>query len=330
VTDRPALAAALGALVIAFSAILVRLAEVSPSTAAFFRCLYALPALGLLALLERRRYGPPSSRERRLAWLAGLFLAADLVFWHHCIAAVGAGLATVLANVQVVFVGLLAWMALGERPSGRSVASVPVVLFGVVLISGAVGAGAYGADPALGALYGLATAVSYALFLLILRQGNADARRPAGALFDASLTAAGGSALAGVVIGDLDWVPAPESQAWLVLLALSSQVLGWLLISMSLPRLPALITSIVLMLQPVGAVLLGALLLSEAPSAVQLLGVLVVLGGVTAATAGPGAVGLASQRECPRPCQRPGRPADPPSVDRVPRADGARARAAKR
>jgi drug/metabolite transporter (DMT)-like permease len=330
VTDRPALAAALGALVIAFSAILVRLAEVSPSTAAVFRCLYALPVLGALALFERERYGARPARDRRLAWLAGLFLAADLVFWHHSIAAVGAGLATVLANVQVVFVGVLAWLVLGERPSARSVASIPVVLLGVVLISGAIGAGAYGDDPTLGALYGLATAVSYALFLLILRQGNADVRRPAGPLFDATLTATAGSAVAGVALGDLEWVPAPESQAWLVVLALSSQVLGWLLISVSLPRLPALLTSIVLMLQPVAAVLLGALLLSEAPSAVQLLGVLVVLGGVAAATAGPRAVTGASGRECPDPCQRPGRPADPLSVDRVPRADGARARTAER
>ena len=53
-TERPAVAGALGALVIAFSAILVRLAEVSPSTAAFFRCLYALPVLGALAWWERK------------------------------------------------------------------------------------------------------------------------------------------------------------------------------------------------------------------------------------------------------------------------------------
>ena len=286
-TDRPVLAATLGALVIAFSAILVRLAEVSPSTAAVFRCVYALPVLGVLAVVERSRYGRRPASERRLAWFAGVFFAADLVFWHYSIAAVGAGLATVLANVQVVFVGLFAWLALGERPSGRSIATVPLVLLGVVLISGAVGAGAYGDDPALGALYGLATGVSYSLFLLVLRQSNADDRRPAGPLFDATLSAAVVCALAGIAIGDVDWVPAPESQAWLVLLALSSQVLGWLLISVSLPRLPALVTSIILTLQPVGAVLLGAVLLSEAPSAVQLLGVLVVLVCVVAATVGP-------------------------------------------
>jgi drug/metabolite transporter (DMT)-like permease len=290
VTERPAVAGALGALVIAFSAILVRLAEVSPSTAAFFRCLYALPVLGALAWWERRRYGPRSRRDRLLALGAGVMLAADLTLWHHSIEAVGAGLATVLGNVQVVFVGLIAWGALSERPDNGALASIPVVFIGVVLISGVVGAGAYGDDPALGVIYGVLTALTYALFILILREGNADVRRPAGPLFDATLTSALFSALGGLAAGDIEWAPGLESTAWLAVLALSSQVLGWLLISVSLPRLPAVVTSILLMLQLVGAVILGAVLLAEAPSAVQLLGVVVVLGGVGVATVKPRSV----------------------------------------
>jgi drug/metabolite transporter (DMT)-like permease len=284
VTDRPVLAGVLGALVIAFSGILVRLAEVSPSTAAFFRCAYALPVLVLLAWLEERRFGRRPLRERVPLWVAGLMFAADLTFWHHSIEAVGAGLATVLGNIQVVFVGLLAWAALGERPDNRALASTPVVVAGVILISGVVGTGAYGDDPLMGVIFGLLTAITYALFILILREGNVDLRRPAGPLFDATLSAAVFSALGGIVVGDIEWAPGLESQAWLVLLALSSQVLGWLLISVSLPRLPAVLTSIVLMLQPVCTVLLGALLLSEAPSAVQLTGVAIVIAGVAVAT----------------------------------------------
>ena len=274
-------------MVISFSAILVRLAEVSPSTAAFFRCAYALPVLALLAWHESRRYGPRTLRERVPLWIAGVMFAADLTFWHHSIEAVGAGLATVLGNIQVVLVGLLAWIALGERPDNRSLASIPVVFTGVILISGVVGGGAYGDDPVLGVVYGVLTAITYALFILILRQGNADIRRPAGPLFDATLSAAVFSAIGGIVVGDIDWVPDLEAQAWLVLLALSSQVLGWLLISVSLPRLPAVLTSIVLMLQPVTTVFLGAVILSEAPSAVQLLGVAIVILGVAFATLKP-------------------------------------------
>jgi drug/metabolite transporter (DMT)-like permease len=277
----------LGALVIAFSGILVRLADVSPSTAAFFRCAYALPVLALLAWLEDRRYGPRPLRERLPLWGAGVMFAADLTFWHHSIEAVGAGLATVLGNIQVVLVGLLAWVALGERPDNRSLAAIPVVFAGVILISGVVGSGAYGDDPLLGVIFGVFTAITYALFILILRHGNIDDRRPAGPLLDATLSAAVFSAVGGIAVGDIEWVPGLESQAWLVLLALSSQVLGWLLISVSLPRLPAVLTSILLMLQPVSTVFLAAVLLSEAPSAVQLVGVAVVIAGVAVATLKP-------------------------------------------
>ena len=285
--QRPLGFAAAGALVIAFSAILVRLAEVSPSTAAVFRCAYALPLLGLLAYRERKRYGPRPARERQIALVAGVFFAADLTFWHHSIGQVGAGLATVLANVQVVLVGVIAWLALGERPDRRRALAVPVVLLGVVLISGAIGSGAYGKDPALGAVFGLATAVTYAVFILLLRRAGADARRPAGPLFDATLSSTVAAAIAGIVVGDIDFLPGLEAQAWLVTLALTSQVLGWLLISVSLPRLPALLTAITLTLQPVGSVILGVILLSEKPSAVQLAGVAVVVGGIVLATTGP-------------------------------------------
>jgi drug/metabolite transporter (DMT)-like permease len=285
--SRPVLAGVLGALVIAFSGILVRLADVSPSTAAVFRCLWALPPLALLACLERRRYGPRSRRDRLLALAAGVMFAVDLTAWHHSIAAVGAGLATVLANIQVVLVGVLAWAVLGERPEKRALAAIPLVFVGVVLISGVIGEGAYGDDPLLGVVFGVLTAIAYALFLLVLREGNSDERRPAGPLFDATLTGCVFSVIGGLAVGDLDFWPGVESQAWLVTLALTSQVLGWLLISVSLPRLPAVITSILLMLQPVSTVFLGAVLLDEAPSAVQLSGVAVVLAGVAIAAVKP-------------------------------------------
>ena len=68
-----------------------------------------------------------------------------------------------------------------------------------------------------------------------------------------------------------------------MLLALTSQVAGWLLISISLPRLPAAVTSVVITLQPVGSVFLAVLLLGEAPSPVQFAGVALVLVGVMTA-----------------------------------------------
>lgn len=281
---RPVLAAVLGALTIAFSAILVRLADVTPATAAIFRCAYALPLLLALAIWEERRYGPRARGQRRLAWIAGMFFAADLVLWHHAIEQVGAGLATVLGNTQVVFVPLAAWMILGERPGARVAASVPVVMAGVVLISGILGGDAFGANPLLGVAFGVGTGVAYAGFILVQRRANADHRRPAGPLFDATLSAAVFSLLIGLPLGEVDLVPTWPAHLWLVLLALAVQVGGWLLISISLPRLPAAITSVVLTLQPVGSVLLGIWILAEAPSPLQLVGVALILAGLLMTT----------------------------------------------
>ena len=274
------MAAVAGALTIAFSAILVSLAEVEPATAAVFRCAYALPVLGLLAWLEDRRYGRRPWRERRLAIPAGIFFAADLVFWHYAIADVGAGLSTVLGNLQVVVVPFVAWAVLSERPQARLLAALPLVCSGVVLISGVLETGAYGDNPLRGVAFGILTGLTYAGFLLVLRQGSADLRRPAGPLFDTTAFATIVAAIAGLAIGEVDLVPAWPSHAWLALLALTSQVLGWLLITVSLPRLPAAMTSVTLTIQPVGSVLLAVILLGEDPSALQLAGVACILAGL--------------------------------------------------
>jgi len=282
--SRPVVTAIAGAAVIAFSAILVRLADVSPETAAVFRCVYALPALGLLASWERRRFGPRPRRERGLGLAAGVFFIADLVFWHHAIANVGAGLGTVVANLQVVLVAFGAWALLGERPSNRVLIAVPVLLTGVLLISGVLEAGAYGSHPARGTVFGILTTIAYAGFLLVLRQTNADPRRPAGPLFDATISAAVIGIVAGAAYGAVDLAPSWPAHGWLLLLALTSQVVGWLLISISLPRLPAALTSVLLLVQPVAAVVLAAILLGEAPSGLQIGGVIVILAGVVYAT----------------------------------------------
>jgi drug/metabolite transporter (DMT)-like permease len=289
VGQRPVPAVLVGAVAIAFSGILFRLSHVSPSTGAFYRCVFALPPLWLLARGEVR----PRRRAVWLAWLAGAFFAADLVLWHNAIEQVGAGLATVLGNTQVVLVGLLAWALLHERPHRSSLIAIPVVGVGVLLISGVLEQDAYGSNPALGATYGVLTAIAYSGFLLALREGGRDLRRPVGPLFTATLASAVGCAAIGAVVGDLDLTPSWPAIGWLILLALSSQVVGWLLIAMSLPRLPAVTTSILLTLQPVCSVVFAALIVDESPSTLQLAGAGCILVGLVTATV--------ARREAPAP-----------------------------
>jgi drug/metabolite transporter (DMT)-like permease len=313
-TMPPAAAAAAGAACISSSAVLMRLAGTSPSITAFGRCAFALPVLGVLTLLERRRGAPRlPSRSRWLARLAGVFLAGDLILWSHAITAIGAGLGTVVTNLQVLIISLLAWLILGERPRRSLLLASPVMLAGLALVGGLAGLGGphgYGTDPFLGVIYGVGVAILYAIYILMLRQATSSRGTPpgptaeaaeaagaagaartavAGVLFEATAGAVAGSVVLGLGLRDFHLAADPVTWAalgWLALLALTSQVVGWLLITLSMPRLPASMIGVLLLVQPAGSVALSYVILDERPSGFQLLGVALVLAGVLVAVSG--------------------------------------------
>jgi drug/metabolite transporter (DMT)-like permease len=300
----PLLLAGLGAASISASGIMIKLADTGPATAAFFRCSLALPLLAALALLERRRRGARRPAAHGRAFVAGLLLAVDLVLWNHAIAEVGAGVATVLGNLQVLFVAIAAWALFRERPQRRFLITLPVVMAGVVLVSGVVGGDEGGGHPLAGIGYGIATSVAYAAFLLVLRRARAGSPHVAGPLAEATAGAALGSLLLGLAFGGMAWHIGWHSFGWLLLLALSSQTLGWLLITSSLPRLPAAISSLTLLLQPAAAMLLAYAVLGERPTLIQVAGAAVVCAGVVTVSLGTPPGGSATRDDaavCPGP-----------------------------
>jgi drug/metabolite transporter (DMT)-like permease len=197
---------------------------------------------------------------------------------------VGAGVSTVLVNVQVVILPLLAFLLLGERVRRTFVLAVPVMLVGVALAGGLVG----GADvvsapaPVRGTVTALTAAAAYAGYLLLVRLGAGPGQRFTPVAI-ATVGAAATSFLLGSLWQGVDLTPDVRALAWLVTLAVVGQVVGWVLIASALPRLASSTGASILLLQPVGAVLLGALLLGERPGLLQLLGCAVVLGAVAVA-----------------------------------------------
>ncbi len=286
---RPRASAVVGATFIAFSGIFFRFSGATPSTATVYRTGFALPFLWLLRRYEERRAGPRTAHARKLAAAAGFFFALDLLLWMHSVVAVGAGLATVLANMQVVIVAVAGWALLGERPSSRLVAAIPIVIAGAACISGVFESGAYGADPALGVVFGLGAATAYSAYLLLIRRGSGGGR-VFGPLFDASAVCMVTGLAIGVALGEFDPDPGPVALWWLLVVALTSQVAGYGLINVSLPRLPAALTSLLLLVQPIVTVIAAALILGEAPSPLQLAGCGLILGGLLLATAPVGRV----------------------------------------
>lgn len=286
------LAALAGALAISFSAILYGLAEVSPITGAFYRTLYALPVL-LVIWWARRDQDRRTRSKRFVAFGAGIVLGLDVVVWHISIEYIGAGLSTLIANSQVIVVAVVAWLFLSERPSRQIVIAIPVVLFGVALVSGLGRGDSFGSSPLLGTVLALVSAVFYAAFILGLRSSNDIQAPSAGPLLEATA----GAALAALLLAPfgegVQFAPTWPAHGWLLVLALSSQVAGWLLISYALPRLPAAETATIILLQPVLTMIWGAIIFGERPSPVQLVGAGLVLAGV-------GFVAMTSSRRTPK------------------------------
>ncbi|MBI5157686.1 MAG: EamA family transporter [Acidimicrobiia bacterium] len=287
-----------GILAISFSAIFVRLADVSPTTAAFFRVAYALP---ILIVATRLRPDRRSSRERLLAAGAGLIFAVDLTLWFASIGDIGAGLATLVVSSQVLWVGLLAWVVLRERPRASAFVVVPVALLGIALISGLGREDAYGDNPVRGVVLSLLAGITYALFILIFRSASKQHGSPAGPLLDLTAGATVGLLLLSRFDGDFSLAITWPAHGWLVLLAVLGQSLGWLLISVVLTRLPALETSIMLLLQPAATMLWAQLVFAEQLSPMQWVGAgIVLIAIIGAALAGSTRIRRASL-EAPEP-----------------------------
>ena len=274
------LAALAGAVVISFSAIFFALSEVSPTTGAFFRAAYALPVLFVLWMIRRRDDHRPMSR-RWIAVVAGLALGADVISWHASIEFIGAGLATLLANTAVIFVAIAAWIFLGERPKNTTMAAIPVILFGVTLVSGVGQGNAFGLDPIRGTLLGILAATFYAIYILGFRQSNAEQAPGAGPLMEATIGMLVAAGVAGIISSGLDLQPSWPAHGWLLALALGAQVVGWLMIGYALPRIPAVETATIILLQPALTLLWGAIIFDERPSALQIMGAVIVLAGVS-------------------------------------------------
>ena len=290
-TDRRTMLIALAdAVAISFSPVLYVFSGTNPSTGAFFRMLYALPALALLAYLVRSS-DTRSSRTRWMAFGAGLILAPDMLSYHSSMIFIGIGIATLIGNSQVIIVTLASWKLFGEKPNPAILISLPVVVVGLALISGIADSEPYGEDPVKGVIFGMMAAFFYSSFLILFRYSNRELAPSSSVQLDATAGAALGLLvlgllpLSGYAIEPLDLQPIWPGHGWLIVLALLCQVAGWLAIAHALPRLPAAHVSFAVLLQPVLTLVWGYVILDQdGHSQNQVMGIFLVLAAIIAVT----------------------------------------------
>ena len=287
---RTMLIALAGAVAISFSPVFYVYSDTNPSTGAFFRMLYALPALALLAYLVRKA-DTRSSRTRWTAFGAGLILAPDMLSYHSSMIFIGIGIATLIGNSQVIIVTLASWKLFGEKPNPAILLSLPIVIIGLALISGFADPEPYGEDPVKGVVFGMMAAFFYSSFLILFRYSNRELAPSSSVQLDATVGAALGLLVLGllplssIAIEPLELQPTWPGHGWLILLALLCQVAGWLAIAHALPRLPAAHTSFAVLLQPVLTLVWGYVILhQEGHSQNQVIGVFLVLAAIITVT----------------------------------------------
>ncbi|TDW66477.1 DMT family transporter [Kribbella pratensis] len=269
---------AAGALFVSVSSVLLDLAGTTPGTASFYRCVLSVPFLAVAAYLERRRRRTLRRDELLLGLLAGAFFAGDMLLWTRAIEEVGAGLSTVVVNVQVIGVPLLAWAIDRETVPRRFLAWVPVMILGVALTAGLVDGGAAGTDPVWGTIHAVLAAACYSVFLYLLRRTGMGGR-PLQNYFVVIASAGVVSLIAGWLWRGVDLAPGFRVIGWLIGVALAGTVVGWLLVATYSPHLPSHVGAALLMLTPVGALVLSSVVLHERPTLLQLSGCVLILVG---------------------------------------------------
>lgn len=243
-----------GSAMLAFGPLLVRLADTGPVAAAFWRLSLALPVLALLAFHERRRAPaslPVSPRLLALCLVAGLFFAADLASWHLGIVMTQMANATLFGNSASIILAIWAIIVARRWPHLSEAASVILAIAGALLLMGA--SVETSRARLVGDLLCLLAGILYAGYMLAMQR----ARGALGPWQTLALSTAAGclpllgfALLLGETIVPTDWTP-------VLLLALSSQLIGQGLLVYALPHFSALVVGLALLVQPAMAALIG-------------------------------------------------------------------------
>jgi drug/metabolite transporter (DMT)-like permease len=269
-----------GAFITSWASVLVRVADVSPSVAAFYRTLIGAVVLAVW-LVATGGFGRLSRNATAWHLAATICFALDLLLWHRSIHLVGPGLATILANFQVFVLAVFGVVFLREALTFKFVVAAAIAVLGLGMIF-APDWDAMGVDYRAGVFYGLAAAVAYAAYLLTLRRArsHADAPKP---LVTVQIVAFGTAVLMGTgasVGGESFVIPNGATLAALIALGLLVQVGAWGLITTGIARAPASKVGLLLLLQPGLSFIWDVLLFDRATGPTQAFGAVLALSAI--------------------------------------------------
>ena len=273
-------ALAVGALATASNPIFVRLSDLAPAGSAFHRMAWALPLMWAWMTLENRTSSAapkPSTSDRWLLVLCGLFFAGDLTALHWSIQLTSVANAILFLNAQPIYVVFGGWLLFGERVNMLFLAGVAAAMLGAGVMLGE--SAELGAGRLLGDALGVIAGLCYAGYILT---ANRLRRRSSSATINAWTCLVACPALLAIALATGQGVIPGSLEGWALMIGLGvvSQACGQGLIVWGMAHLTAGFSAVVLLLAPVASAVYAWGLLSETMAAQQMAGMLVVLAGI--------------------------------------------------
>jgi drug/metabolite transporter (DMT)-like permease len=251
---------------------------------------FATAALLLGVLLALRRVGivPARGELLRLVFLGGIGYTTESTFFYLSLRHGTAAACALLFYAYPAVVCAIEIARGHERPTASTLVALGLGIGGTALVA------ATGADVSIapiGIVYALASALVYGVYLVVGREfgRRTDAMRAAMWL---AVGAAASSAIRGVATSELS-TPLDDLGSLVLYGAFTAAAFG--LTFAALSRIGASRTAVVMTLEAVTAVLLGAFFLDEPVSGAQLLGGAAIL--LAAATIGRSVAGRAVAEE---------------------------------
>ena len=269
----------LGGVAIGFAGILMRLSDVNPLASAFWRMALAAPLLWIWALVRQAQ--DMSSGKHigidKVLLFAGIFFASDLGIWHLSLHFTTVANATLLSNFAPIFIALWMWGVRHTRFARLFIIGMIIALVGATMLIGPNAA--IGGDKLLGDGLGLSTAVFYAAYQLVVKDARREYSTARLMAWSTTVTALVLLPFALFMHGDF-W---PTTMwGWLPLLGLAviAQMGGQTVIAYALAHLPASLSSVSLLIQPLTATIAAWIIFYEIINPVQILGGLLLISGI--------------------------------------------------
>ena len=258
----------------------VRLADTGPVAAGFWRLTLALPVIFALSLREPTERRRVAGGTLALVAGAGVFFALDLASWHVGIATTKLANASLFGNSGSLI--LMGWGLIAARraPRGLEIAAIVAALAGAALLMG--GSLEVSHASFVGDLFCLLAGFFYAFYILMLAPARAKLGQFS-VLFWSTLT---GAPILLIVAWSMSEAVLPHNWTPLLVLAMSSQVIGQGLLIYSLKNFTPLVIGLALLTQPAVSALAGWLAFDEVLSAGDVAGMVLLAGALAMAKVG--------------------------------------------